>query len=281
MDSTTTNVIAVGIEPAALIGHESEPFALPVDAPRDALWELVDGLGPDAVAILPAGRSEPGLRRLQVLQSMLDGRCRIACRQTALSPLAASVLVRLAASVGATVPSALLADALPALEHELLIAAVLPSVLRLPAPQPPLGARLRSLLPGARFLVSPEPEAIVAPVHGNHTPPVLLDHAADEVAVVAAGRLRGFSDPTGLLSTVFGGAPIEEVDPPAGLAGRWRANQAIEAVAYPTDAERMARRLLATPSTTCPWCGEPHAALPCALCGHDRDRAIGRQEMMA
>jgi hypothetical protein len=99
--------------------------------------------------------------------------------------------------------------------------------------------------------------------------------------VVVAGRLRGLADPTGLLATVFGGAPVEEVDAPAGLAGRWRASQAIEAVAYPTDAERMARRLLATPSTTCPWCGEPHAALPCALCGHDRDRAIGRQEMMA
>lgn len=274
-------MIAVGIEPAALIGHASEPFVLPIDAPRDALWELIDGLGADAVAILPAGRSEPALRRLQVLQSMLDGRCRIALCVTALPPLAASVLVRLAASVGATVPSALLADALPALEHELLIAAVLPSVLRLPAPRPPLGARLRSLLPGARFLVSPEPDPVVAPVHGNHVAPVLLDHAADEVAVVTAGRLRGFADPTALLTTVFGGAPIKEVDGPAGLAGRWRASQAIEAVAYPTDAERMARRLLATPSTTCPWCGEPHASLPCALCGHDRDPALEREEMMA
>jgi len=57
--------------------------------------------------------------------------------------------------------------------------------------------------------------------------------------------------------------------------------QAIEAVAYPTDAEAMARRVLALPATPCPWCGEPHAALPCALCGHDRDREMSTQEVAA
>lgn len=157
------NVIAVGIEPALLTGHESAPLTLPIDAPKDALNDLRDDLREHAIAILPAGRLEPALRRLHVLQSALDGRCRIACVQTDLSPLAASALVRLAASVAPAAPSAaLLADAVPALEHELLVAAVLPSVLRLRRPRPPFGARLRSLLPGARFLVSPEPEPVVA-----------------------------------------------------------------------------------------------------------------------
>jgi hypothetical protein len=223
---------------------------------------------------------EPALRRLHVLQSALDGRCRIAYIQTELSPLAASALVRLAASVAPEAPSAaLLADAVPALEHELLVAAVLPSVLRLRRPKPSFGARLRSLLPGARFLVSPEPEPVVASLRRAGGVPTLLDDARDEVAVVAAGRVRGVQAPAELLAKVFGGAQIDEVDAPPGLAGRWRVTQAIEAVAYPTDAAAMTRRVLGLQAVPCPWCGEPHAALPCALCGHDRNRALTRQEI--
>jgi hypothetical protein len=275
-----TNVIAVGIEPALLIGHESVPLTLPIDAPRDDLNALVDDLREDAIAVLPAAHIEPALRRLHVLQSALDGRCRIAFCQTDLSPLAASALVRLAASAAPSAPSAaLLADAVPALEHELLVAAVLPGVLRLRRPKPSFGARLRSLLPRARYLVSPEPEPVVASLRRAGGVPTLLDDAGDEVAVVAAGRVRGVAAPTELLSEVFGGAQIDEVDAPPGLAGRWRVTQAIEAVAYPTNAAAMTRRVLGLQAAPCPWCGEPHAALPCALCGHDRNRALARQEM--
>jgi len=277
-----TNVIAVGIEPAQLLGHERDPIALPIDAPREALDDLADTLDADAVAILPVGRLEPALRRLHVLQSALDGRCRIACAQTDLSPLAASVLVRLAASAAPASPSAaLLADALPALEQELLVAAVLPSVLRLRRPKPPFSARLRSLLPGGRFIVSPEPEPVVASLGRHRKLPVLLEDAADEVAVVAAGRVRGVAPAKELLAGVFGGAVIEDAESPPGLASRWRVTQAMEAVAYPTDADAMTRRVLALPTAPCPWCGEPHAALPCALCGHDRNRALVGQEVLA
>jgi hypothetical protein len=278
-----TNVIAVGMEPPSLSGHAVEPLTLPIDAPRDALEDLAIELRADAFAILPAARLEPALRRLHVLQSALDGRSRIACCQTTLSPLAASVLVGLAASTSLHAPSAaLLADALAALEQELLVAAALPSVLRLRNPRPPIGARLRSLLPGGRFLVSPDPEPVVAPIHWRHRPPVLLDDPGDEVAVVHAGRLRGVGSPEALVAEAFGGAAGEEVKAPPGLASRWRVTQAIEAVAYPTDAEAMARRVLNLPATTCPWCGERHAALPCALCGHDRDREMAtRQEVAA
>jgi hypothetical protein len=276
-----TSVVAVGIDPPLLTGHALEPLTLPIDAPRDALEDLAIELQAGAVAVLPSGRLEPALRRLHVLQSALDGRSRIACCQTELSPLAAGVLVALAASVAPYAPSAaLLADALPAIEQELLVAAVLPRVLRLRKPRPPLGARLRSLLPGARFLVSPEPEPIVAPVHWRHKPPLLLGDPGDDVAVVHAGRLRGLGAPEQLLAEAFGGAAVQEVKAPPGLAGRWRVTQAIEAVAYPTDAEAMARRVLALPATTCPWCGESHAALPCALCGHDRDREITTRQVL-
>jgi len=278
-----TNVIAVGIEPASLVGHEPDPLTLPIDAPREDLNDLADLMREDAVAILPAARLEPALRRLHVLQSALDGRCRIACCQTDLSPLAASVLVGLAASAApASLSAALLADALPALEQELLVAAVVPGVLRLRRPKPPFRARLRSLLPGARFLVSPEPEPVVAALRRHRPAPTLLEDAGDEVAVVAAGRVRGIAAPGQLLGEVFGGATVDEVAAPPGLAGRWRVTQAIEAVAYPTDAEAMARRVFALAAAPCPWCGEPHAALPCALCGHDRNRAISaRQEVVA
>ena len=82
-----TSVVAVGIDPPLLTGHALEPLTLPIDAPRDALEDLAIELRADAIAVLPAGRLEPALRRLHVLQSALDGRCRIACCQTELSPL--------------------------------------------------------------------------------------------------------------------------------------------------------------------------------------------------
>jgi hypothetical protein len=91
--------------------------------------------------------------------------------------------------------------------------------------------------------------------------------------------VRGLQGSAELLGEVFGGAQIDEVDAPPGLAGRWRVTQAIEAVAYPIDAAAMARRVLGLQAAPCPWCGEPHAALPCALCGHDRNRALRRQEV--
>lgn len=271
----------MGIEPATLLGHERDPLLLAIDAPEDAVKELIGQLRGDVIAILPATRLEPALRRLQVLRSALDGRSRLACCQTELSPLAAGVLVRLAASAALAAPSAaLLADALPALERELLVAAVLPGVARLRHPRPSFGARLRSLLPGARFLVSREPEPLVAPLHGRRTPPTLIDDPGGEVAVIAAGRLRRTSARE-LLETAFSGAELDEVEAPAGLAGHWRARQAIEAIAYPTDPEAMARRVLALPAAHCPWCGELHAALPCSLCGHDHDRALSREKVAA
>ena len=95
------------------------------------------------------------------------------------------------------------------------------------------------------------------------------------------GRLRGVASPRGLLAPVFGGAPVEEVDAPAGLAAAGApARRSRPSPTRPTP-RRWPAACSRTPTTTCPWCGEPHAALPCALCGHDRDRAIGRQEMTA
>lgn len=280
-ETELTKVIAVGIEPAALRGHVRDPLLVAIDAPKDAIEGLIEQVGADAIAILPATRREPALRRLQVLRSALDGRSRIACCQTELSPLAAAALVRLAASVAPAAPSAaLLADALEALEQELLVATVVPGVARLRHPKPSIGARLRSLLPGARFLISGEPEPLVAPLHGRRAPPTLIEDPGDEVAVVVAGRVRGAAGRE-IFETAFDGAELDEMEAPAGLAGHWRATQAIEAVAYPTDAEAMARRVLSLSAAHCPWCGELHAALPCSLCGHDRDRALSRQSIAA
>lgn len=49
---------------------------------EDAIEELIERLPGDAIAILPATRMEPALRRLQVLRSALDDRSRLACCQT-------------------------------------------------------------------------------------------------------------------------------------------------------------------------------------------------------
>ena len=68
------------------------------------------------------------------------------------------------------------------------------------------------------------------------------------------------------------------VEPPA-LDGRCRI-ACIHTELSPLAASALVRLAASVaPAAPCPWCGEPHAALPCALCGHDRNRALTRQEM--
>ena len=237
-----TNVIAVGIEPALLVGHEQRPAdAAHRRAARRPQRAGSTSCATTPIAILPAGRLEPALRRLHVLQSALDGRCRIACCQTdavAAGRQRAGAPRRLGRP-GRAVRGA--AGRRPAGARARAAGGRRPAQRAAPAP-PQAAASARACdrcCPARASWSRPSPSRWSRRCAGSRrrrrpcsTTPATRSPSSRPAACAASPA------PPELLAEVFGGARIDEVDAPPGLAGRWRVTQAIEAVAYPTDAER-------------------------------------------
>ena len=134
-------VLVFGLRPERLLDSEGRIDAFLEPPGADQVGVLVEaassGLqaGGHVIAIAPAWAG-PGAERLRMARSMLDTH-RIAIHETALPPLAATVLASLASACGAFAPSAgVLASLLPELEAELQIVTWLGSVTGLSTPRP-------------------------------------------------------------------------------------------------------------------------------------------------
>lgn len=259
-------VAAVGLRAVPLRGHEAAPSPR-TGTPEELLAELRHATAP-LVLVVGASDAE-AQRRARVLRSALDGRRPVAVLDTRLPPLGAAVLAALGASLAPLAPGpGVLAEALHLLEADLVIAAGVTGVARLKDPRPPLGARVRSLLPGARYVVRRRPGPLVA---SAAQPPDLLDGDHVGVAVLLAGAEAALEAP---LAAAFPGAPVDVVEAFEGAGRHWGGGAVLEAVAYPADRQALAADLLGLPAAPCPWCGEPVAAVPCPVCGHDRNPAL-------
>jgi hypothetical protein len=277
---TTTHVTTSNLAPLALHGHTSAP--VPIDVDGDAkLDALFDGLDGDGRLLVVSSRSgdERLRRRLETAQAAMAGRREVVRLVTDLPPLAARVLGALAGSLAPLAPSTgVLVDGLRLIEHELIIAAVLPTVLRLQEPSPSFAQRMRSLLPGGAFLARLQPDPAVVAIDRNRPVPEMLDDAdptATGVVICAPSRLAWAA---GALADAFPDAHVTRVDPESGTSNRWGTANSAEAVAYPTDAAALAAELFAHPGVPCPWCGEPVTTVPCPICGHDRNRNLAQEQ---
>ena len=273
---TTTHVTTANLAPIRLHGHDAQPVAVDAegDARLDALFDEMSGDG-RLLVVSPRTGDERLRRRLETAQAAIAGHREVVRLVTGLPPLGARVLGALAASLAPLAPSTgVLVEGLRLIERELIIVAVLPTVLRLSEPRPAFGQRMRSLLPGAAFLARLQPDPAVTAVDRNRPMPEMLadaDPASTGVVVSAPPRLGWAAD---ALAGAFPDAHVTRTDPVAGAAGRWGTAAAAEAVAYPTDAEALAAELFAHPGVPCPWCGEPVVTVPCPICGHDRNRNL-------
>jgi hypothetical protein len=271
--------MTVGLEPLQLDGHAGPPSELPADPSRAELPELVarlaDGEG-RLLVVIPSWAKPSASRSLATIRSALAGSRDVVRMETDLPPLGAGVLGALASSLAPAAPSAgLLVDGLRLLESELVLIAALPSVLRLRRPRPRFNQRLRSLFPGARFLVRAQPDPIVVSLpRKGEVPDLLGDASPDATAVVIGGRARGAEWQEQALADALPAATVERVTGEGDAGRRWGVSQALEAVAYPTDRAALVAELFSDAGFPCPWCEEPVTSVPCPVCGHDRNRAL-------
>src|SRR5918995_1094624 len=159
-------VLVFGLRPERLLDAEGridafleppgqEQVPVLVEAVRSGLQE-----GGSVIAITPEWIGRDAIARVAMVRTMLDTH-RLALYETALPPLAATVLASLASAAAPHAPSAGgLASLLPELEDNLYVFTWLASVTGLSTPAPSFGQHVASLTPGSAFGVTswPEPE---------------------------------------------------------------------------------------------------------------------------
>jgi hypothetical protein len=269
--------LTFGFKPESLLPDQGTVWSFPIAPRRDDLDDLVDlvRLGQErhghVVAIYPAWRPEPALRRLETVQAATDSR-RLAVYGTALPPLAGAVLASLTSAVSAYVPSAgTLVSGLGALERELITMAWLGGVTGLSSPSPSILQHVASWWPKSSFGVFfwPQPSVKLLTKKERAAVPVPTTYRPQCVVIAAReGADRTWVDECVL--PAFGSPPTKEVEATELGPEWWGTSRLTELVAYPVDVPVTARRISqGLVNSLCRWCGEPVASDRCPFCGID------------
>lgn len=267
-------VLVFGLRPERLLDTEGRIDAFLEPPDRDQVAVLVEAIssglqaGGHVIAIAPEWVGPDAIGRLRMARSMLDTH-RVALYETALPPLAATVLASLASACGPFAPSAgVLASVLPELEAELHVVTWLSSVTGLANPTPSFGQHVASLAPGSAFAVSSYPEPAVHRLGGSRAT-VPLPPVERPSRLVIAARDGDVDWITNTVNPALGGLESRQVEPTPGGEKWWGTGKLVEAVVFPIDVERLTRELSAALEPwVCRWCRELIARSPCPLCGH-------------
>jgi hypothetical protein len=266
-------VLVFGLRPERLLDTEGRIDAFLEPPGQEQVGVLVEALssglqaGGHVIAIAPEWVGAESIERLRMARAMLDTH-RVALHETALPPLAATVLASLASACGPHAPSAgVLASLLPELEAELHVVTWLGSVTGLSTPAPSFGQHLASLAPGSAFAVSSFPEPAVHRIAGGDSVPLPRIERPSRLVVAAGDGDVGWI--TGTVNPALGGLETRQVEPTPGGQKWWGTGKVVEAVAFPVDVERLTAELTeALDPWVCRWCRELIARSPCPLCGH-------------
>lgn len=273
--------LTFGFTAESLLPDQGTVWSFPIAPGRADLDDLVDivRLGQErhghVVAIYPAWRPEPALRRLETVRAATDSR-RLAIYGTALPPLAGSVLASLASAVSAYVPSAgALVSGLAALEREIVPMAWLGAVTGLRSPSPSIVQHVASWWPKASFGVFfwPQPAVKLLTKKERFSVPVPTSYRPQCIVIAARECDREWVDDCVL--PAFGSPPTKEVGPTDLGPEWWGTSRLVEVVAYPVDVPVTARRISqGLTNSLCRWCGEPVASDACPFCGIDLSAAV-------
>ena len=268
-------VLVFGLRPERLLDSEGRIDAFLEPPGQEQVAVLVEAVrsglqaGGSVIAILPEWVGRDAIARAAMVRSMLDTH-RFALYETALPPLAATVLASLASACAPYAPSTgVLASLLPELEGELHVFTWLGSVTGLSTPAPSFGAapRLADARQRVRRLLLPRARRAPAPRRRAGRP-----GAADHAPVAARRRAQSGGRADWILSALnpaLGGLEVRQVEPTPGGAAFWGTAKLVEAVAYPLDIRALVGELVARLDPwTCRWCRELVARSPCPLCGH-------------
>jgi hypothetical protein len=266
-------VLVFGLRPERLHDTEGRIDAFLEPPGQDQVGVLVEAVssglqaGGHVIAIAPEWVGAEAAERLRMARSMLDTH-RVALHETALPPLAATVLASLASACAPFAPSAgVLASLLPELESELHVVTWLGSVTGLSTPVPSFGQHLASLAPGSAFAVSSYPEPAVHRLGGSRAA-VPLPPVERPSRLVVAGRDGDVDWITRTVNAALGGLDTRQVEPTPGGQKWWGTGKLVESVVFPVDVERLTGELTAALEPwVCRWCRELIARSPCPLCG--------------
>jgi hypothetical protein len=267
-------LLVFGLRPERLLDTEGridafleppgqEQVAILVEAVRSGLQA-----GGSVIAITPEWIGREAIARVAMVRSMLDTH-RLALYETALPPLAATVLASLGSACAPHAPSTgVLASLLPELEAELHVFTWLASVTGLSTPAPSFGQHLASLTPGSAFAVSSWPEPAVHRLRGDGSG-VPVPQLTRPSRLVVAPRVERADWVLDTINPALGGLEVRRVEPTPGGPDWWGTAKLVEAVAYPLDVRALVGELVARLDPwTCRWCRELVARSPCPLCGH-------------
>ena len=282
--ANATTILVFGLRPERLLDSEGRIDAFVEPPGQEQVPVLVEAVrsglqgGGSVVAIVPEWIGSEAIARVAMVRSILDTH-RLALYETALPPLAATVLASLTSACAPHAPSTgVLASLMPELEGELHVFTWLGSVTGLSTPAPDLRPahrlaharqRVRGLLP-SRAGRPPDRRREGVPV------PQLTRPARLAVAPRGSGGADWIRD---TLNPALGGLELRRVEPTPGGQTWWGTGKLVEAVAYPLDARTLTGELVARLDPwTCRWCHELVASSPCPLCGHRgrpaRNRAV-------
>jgi hypothetical protein len=267
-------VLVFGLRPERLLDSEGRIDAFLEPPGQEQVGVLVEAVrsglqaGGSVIAIAPEWIGRDAIARVAMVRSMLDTH-RLAVYETALPPLAATVLASLTSACAPYAPSTgVLASLLPELEAELHVFTWLASVTGLSTPAPSFGQHVASLTPGSAFAVSSWPEPSVHRLRGDGAG-VPVPELTRPARLVVAPQIERTDWVTGVISPALGGLEVRRVEPTPGGPTWWGTSKLVEAVAYPLDVQALVGELVARLDPwTCRWCRELVARSPCPLCGH-------------
>jgi hypothetical protein len=279
-------VLVFGLRPERLLDTEGRIDAFLEPPGQEQVPVLVEAVksgldeGGSVVAIAPEWIGAEAIARVAMVRSMLDTH-RLALYETALPPLAATVLASLASACAPYAPSTgVLASLLPELEAELHVFTWLASVTGLSTPAPSFGQHVASLTPGSAFAVSSWPEPAVHRLKGDRTA-IPVPQLTRPSRLVVAPRTDHVDWITDTINPALGNLEIRRVEPTPGGPDWWGTAKLVEAVAHPLDVQALVGELVAALDPwTCRWCRELVARSPCPLCGH-RGRPARRRATAA
>lgn len=215
------------------------------------------------VVLVPPERGDPLRRRVHTVRAALEAD-RVAIVPVDLPPLAVLLLAEQLRQLAATdLGPGVLAGAARLLSHYLHSGALLGSVSRLDRVDVPVGAHLKSLVPGRHFAVLAHPEPHLCEARPDAVPagPAFVTQLA-----VAHGHGVDAGWVTGPLARAWRSRQVREVPLPADSARWWGTGRLVEFTAYIADVGVLYQLVTSVRRDTCGWCGLAVIGDRCPFC---------------
>lgn len=269
----TTCILTPGLSSARSHG---EPRAVAVETGAAALLDAVGSALDAAAAVLVVVPtwSQAAVRDFRVVAATLSTP-RLAAVSLAAPPLALAVLADQLAWLGAQLSEpGVVHGCAPALVRALLGAAWTSDVSKLAEPAPRLGQHLRSLLPGAAFLVGVLPSRLVVVADEEAAAAAGWDQQVAQV--VLSGPDPGRAWLRAQVTEHLRAQVVIELPPSALTQTFYRSDKACEVAGSIADLRLLAAQAAAAAAPRCAWCGQVRVTPACAFCGAlaQRDLAV-------